>query len=438
MANWSKILTRVLRVLLIAMMIGLSTACSDSDKENSVASCGDTSNCQDTGSKTFGSEAFAVVFGTINTNYRHMQETFSGGASTFMATAFAVWLALRLLKYVSSVTENNVSEVWNEVLRKAFICLLCYFIVSNVGALNLFINGFLMPIYVAFLDLGVSIVQATVSGNEGAGSNINIVVFGESTVVSPANFSCKLDGNEMELTESGFPPAFEGTIVCLLNYLGKNLAIGREAGTAIMGSTGALGWLIGVLLFFCFWIVQVCFVFYLVDSLFQMGIMLFMLPVFVMAYAFGPTKKWASTAFSYIIGSAAFLMCFSVIVALVVRGIIELINGSPEIFNPDEGAARENVGVGLLCLLLMGFLVYGSMGVASQLANSLAGGKATSNFQKKLKAVAQGIAKGVWKGLTNALSWGASAFPNSIIGRMKKVIDKVKKVGDKVKSAAGR
>lgn len=437
----NKFFNQTFKILLIIMMIGLVSSCGGStkgnkadDPENSVISCGTSGTeyekCQanQNDADCMGCQIFDIMFNAVNDNYPALQKAYSKGAPTVLAVAFAIWLALRLLKYVSSVSENNVSEVWNEILRKAFVCVMCSIIVSSPAALNAFINTFIMPIFMAFLDLGVHIIQKA----KTLDTVTTINLFGE-TVTPNDNFDCKLD--QLVFAESGIPKAFRNTIYCMFNYLKDNLTMGGEVGIKAMAQTNAIGWIIGVAIYVCFWIVKICFVFYLVDCIFQMGVILLLLPLFVMSYAFGPTKKWATSAFTYIIATSSFLMCFSVLIAMIIGAMLSIIGDNPEIFNPDGDAYTRDISVGFMCMLLIGFLVYGSMGVANQVSNALIDGHSSSNFQKKLKAVAQATGQAILHGVKALISWGTAAMPDKLISKMKKHIDEMK---EKIKKSAGR
>lgn len=441
MKEWLKAFLRILRIVLIVLMVGSVCACvsrSDEETDNGLT-CEAEENCtSDNYDKDcLGCEIIKMIIDTININYKRLQKTYRTGTPTVLTIAFALWLAIRLLKYVSSVTENNAGEVWNEILRKAFICLICLGIVSSPAALNGFINTFIMPIYMAFLELGVKILEAAKDGVTGTGTlKASMPFFGETIDASKTTFFCANHGNfSIQFSEEGFPASYYETLSCLLKYLRDNLTMGGAMGfEAMKHSGGFLSWLVGLIFYLSFWIVKTCFVFYLVDSIFQMGIIIFLLPIFVVAYAFGPTQKWAKTAFIYMIAASAFLMCFSVIIALVVRGMMELIANNEYIFNPSD-AAKDDVSVGLMCVMLLAFLIVGSMGAATQLSNSFVGGKNQTNFQKKLKAVAQLGAKLAWKAFSGLVSFGTSALPNNAIFR---IVNRLKGAGNRLNQLAGR
>ncbi len=433
------ILKFTLKTLIIIGMIGMLSACASSengeDDANSMVACGsdagdDSCRQDDIDKNCVACKAFNFVYDAVNKCLSQTQEKYLESAPTVIMVAFAIWLALRIMRYVSSVTESNISEVWNEILRKGFVCLICFFIVASQDAINGFVNLVIMPIYMTFLELGVKIMNATMSGNDIT----QFQLFGEDVSITNAKYSCST-GFNLKVSSAGLPPELKNTINCIFNYLREYLSVGSKFGLKAMQGSGAIGWFVGLFSFLCFWLVKVCFAFYLVDSIFQMGVILTLLPVFVMAYAFGPTKKWANNAFGYIMSSSAFLMCFSVLCAMTVRAMVELIQGNPSIFNPSGEAHFKELSVGFMCILLISFLIYGSTGVASQLTSGLLGAKSSSNFQKKLKAVVQAGAQAAKNLVSTIFTWGTAAFPNSLMATASKQLKNIKGA---VQKAAGR
>lgn len=325
---------------------------------------------------------YDVIGGTIMKQY----DKLSAGSLSIMMLAFAVWVALRLLKFVSSVTESSPAEIWNEIVRKAFICLFCAYLAYSSGTLLYVINYFLFPIYGAFLEFGSQILG--LAQNEVQ----SVTVFGQNVEFKVTDINCSL-GDDTNATLNGFPPAFQSTMSCMICTLVDKLRIGRMALTA-MSMDGILPWLTGLLVYAIFYVVGFGFVFYLVDSIFRFGMMILMLPIFIMAYAFGPTKKWTGIGFSNIMHSAAFMMAFSIIIATVLLAMISLI-ADPEtggIFNPaDPETHFKQISLATLCLLLLGFLVFGSMAVSQQLTSSIIGAHIDAKFQQNLKATAQAV-----------------------------------------------
>ena len=382
-----------LLIILLAAMILLS-GCSDEtngsfDNDNAqtsqtpaeAAENGDPAQALDCWQGSVLNTLYDVIGGTIMTQY----DKLSAGSLSIMMLAFAIWVALRLLKFVSSVTESSPAEIWNEIVRKAFICLFCAYLAYSSGTLLYVINYFLFPIYGAFLEFGSQILD--LAQNEVQ----SVTVFGQTVEFNVTNINCGV-GDDTNATMDGFPPAFQSTMSCMICTLVDKLRLGRQMALTAMSMDGILPWLTGLLVYAIFYVVGFGFVFYLVDSIFRFGMMILMLPIFIMAYAFGPTKKWTGIGFSNIMHSAAFMMAFSIIVATVLLAMISLI-ADPEtggIFNPENPEVHfKQISLATLCLLLLGFLVFGSMAVSQQLTSSIIGAHIDAKFQQNLKAVGQ-------------------------------------------------
>ena len=63
--------------------------------------------------------------------YRKM----TGGAFALSMICFALWMSWRLLKQLSSFKEETMGEVWTEIAKMFFMCLICGLIASQVKSL---------------------------------------------------------------------------------------------------------------------------------------------------------------------------------------------------------------------------------------------------------------------------------------------------------------
>ena len=82
-----------------------------------------------------------------------MYAKITDGALPLMMLAFAIWTIFRLLKFVGSFTEDSPAEIWNEIVRKMFVCIVCGLIASSTTQLLWLLNTIVFPIYYAFLVL---------------------------------------------------------------------------------------------------------------------------------------------------------------------------------------------------------------------------------------------------------------------------------------------
>ena len=101
---------------------------------------------------------------------------------------------------------------------------------------------------------------------------------------------------------------------------------------------------------------------------------------------------------------------------MVLRSMIEIIKNNPEIFNPtNDQKDVASFGLGLLCLLLIGFLIYGSMGVTQQITNALIGAEVSTKFQENMIKALDKIKGWVVKGLGALISQGTNLMPQNVI-----------------------
>ena len=447
--NIPSILKRLLMIIAVVLVLG---GCAEKDTDIIIGNAceGDnTQGCVDTSDKKcLGCEILVMIYDAVGNNVGVLYSSFSKASMAIMMMGFVIWLALRLLKFVSSVTETNVGEVWNEILKKAAICIICGMLASSSG-LKVAMNKVIFPIYSAFLDLGLQILDNSEHNevvNAAVPATTDFRVFGANVSVADVDIKCKLTGSITSSGDGGtlgFPSAIRNSLECMIHAVSRYLTIGGDIALTAMRQTHTItGVVMGIFLYLTFWIVKISFVFYLVDTIFQMGLIVLLLPLFILSYAFGPTRKWTSIGFKQALASAAFMMCFSILVAMVLRAMTSLINNNPSIFDPDPPeAAMQDISLGFVCLLLIAFVVYGSMGTAQQLTSGLLGANVNNKFQQNLKAAVVGLGKAVLSGFGMVITWGVSFIPQSqikLIRRVAHAADKVKEVGAKMDRWAGR
>ena len=446
MRNLRDISGYLLKLLLIITTVLFLSACAkdgDTDSvigENIATSC-DENDTECRQALCLGCSLLELMYNAASKHVMSMHASLTGGAMAVMMVGFSIWLALRLLKFVSSVTETNAGEVWNEIVRKAFICLICGLLASSSGGLLFVMNMLVFPVYRAFMELGIAILNNSLSSE----TPTTFTVFGSTLQVSDINLRCSIEGDFMASKENGFPASLITAMVCMMRMVSGYLTIGSEIALESMRQTSAvMGTVMGIVLYAFFWVVKVGFSFYLVDMIFQMSIILLLLPLYVMSYAFGPTQSWAKKAFSNVLASSAFMMCFSIIVATVLVAMVSMLQKYPAIFDPDPDAleaSMQDLSIGFMCLLLIGFLVYGSMGVSQQLTSALLGAKVSANFQKNLKAAVQAIGGAILSGVGMLFTWGMSLAPQSsirLIRAIGNVNEKTKAYRAKIRRLAGR
>ena len=115
-----------------------------------------------------------AVLGNLNDMYKETAKKVSSGGSTIILLAFAVWLALKLLKVLGSFKEENVGEVWTEIFQKLVLCAVCAFIVHKPENISTAVNSFVVPIYNAVIELASQVLN--LSADDGG---FNLGIFGQ-------------------------------------------------------------------------------------------------------------------------------------------------------------------------------------------------------------------------------------------------------------------
>lgn len=433
--NISQILKKILVVILLVVSL---SACEQNGDIVGDKACGtDSANdigCVDTNDAScLGCSIFTLMFNAVSVNVMKLHGQLTSGAMALMMIGFSIWLVIRLLKFVSSVSESSISQVWNEIIKQAFICIFCGILASSPAMLIYAVNTFVYPIYVTFLKIGIAIMEGAVTNSDGTASSFT--VFGGTVNVGQVDIVCTFDKAGL-ITKEGFPKEFLDTVICMIRVLKEYLGIGGEIAHSLMKQKATwMGDVAGFFLLLFFWVVRIGFVFYLVDTIFQMGLVILLLPIFIMAYAFQKTRGWTNKAFTNLLNSAAFLMCFSIIVTLVLRAMVEMISKNQNVFNPENGEYEvANLGIGYLCLLLIGFLIYQSMSVTQQITGSLIGGGGKNNFKDNLVKALDKVKGWTVKLLSSAVTAGASMLPQSV----QEKIHNIERRREQIRHWAGR
>ena len=381
-------------------------------------------------------EILTLLYDTMGTVSMGMYTKITDGAFSLMMVAFSIWFAIRLLKFVSSVKDaaGESAEMWNEVLQKFLLCFVCGYLATSVEGLLWILNMVIFPIYNAFLEFGSHILSATSETN--ASGQQTVTVFGQ-TITAGKSIVCNAEGAR-NASMTGFPEAPRNMMNCMICAVNERLTLGNALAYHVLKMKGFMVTVVGLLILACFTMIKLGFVFYLVDTIFRFTMMIVLLPILIMSYAFDKTRGWTSTGFKTIMNSAAFMMVIAILIAMALLAVIQILQDNQAIFNPQgeaQEAAFKEFNPAVMSLLLVAFLIKNTLSVAQKMVSSIIGDNAEAKFQKKLKALVGMIAKGVLAWLTAGASKGVEAVQR--IQKVKEQIDKVKNshVGKAVKAA---
>lgn len=457
--NIKNILKALMIVLSVTFML---TACSgeegaeetkgktemfpaDGKSTETVAAHSDENSCWVSG-------IVVMIYDAMGTASLKMYSELTNGALTFMMMAFAIWMALRMLEHLSSVKEVNPNEFWTEILRKMALCFVCGVIASSTGGMLFILNTVIFPIYNAFLEFGAEILNVAVEQMPWAPGDDKAALFGIPGKLfgDSGRVVCRVTGVvSVNLNDANptFPEGPKKMMECLICAVWRKLDFGYVLALEHMKSATLVTVLVGVLIFVCFTIVKLGFSFYIVDTVFRMAMMCVLLPLLVMSYAFKKTSKYAGMGFKIILSSSVFMMFISIVIAMTLMAIQEVMTNSlPQVIEAGNTVVlgetqdtsgettnttptKRDLNAVSMSLVLICFLLVGSIGVAQQVTGSLLDTDISAKFQEKIKALGEGV--------FSLLTGGAGALMLKV-KKVREVAEAIKKARDKIKHAAGR
>ncbi len=328
-----------------------------------------------------------------------MYQQMLNGAMPLMMVAFAIWFALRLMKHVSSFQEENIAEFWKEVFKQFFVCFVCGLLASSTDGLLFVLRYLVFPIYYTFLEFGGEVLNLAVA-NMDPGKEVTIL--GEK-ITYGQQIACVAEDLVIDETFSSFPEAPINMLKCMACAINERLGIGFMLAFTTLSDTGIMAFVIGMIIFLIFTFIKLAFVFYLVDSLFRFTIVIAIMPLLVLAYAFKKTRSWTQFGFMTALASAAYMMFIAIMIAVALLALQEIM------MSPKLGLATDNVAevrqsfkefsVQMLCLLLLAFMIVSTMKLAQELTSTLVGSDVSSDFSKQGAKLIAVVAKFVTMGV---------------------------------------
>lgn len=416
----------IIRLLaMLLLLIAVSFTLSGCSKEGAVPEGTSSEEIAKEHRDCWQKSMLTVLYDTMGSVSMGMYSKITSGALTLMLTAFAVWFAFRLIKFVSSFKDasGESAAMWDEVLRKLLICFVCGWLASSVDGLLWVLNMIVFPVYNAFLEFGSKVLEAT-SGSDAAGNN-TVTVFGE-TITAGYNVVCRASGS-MKASLSGFPTAPREMMECMICAVNERLTLGNALAFEVMKMPGFMTTIVGLIILVAFTVIKLGFVFYLVDTIFKFTLMVVMLPILVMSYAFQQTRSWAIKGFKTVLNSAAFMMMIAILISMALLAVMQILQDHPETFNPqgDQLETFKELNPAVMSLLLIAFLIKNTLSVSQKMVSAIVGGEAVkANFQRKLAALVKSVGKAVLAYFTAGASKGLEAAQK--IKKVQETMDKVK------------
>jgi hypothetical protein len=338
---------------------------------------------------------------------------------------FAVWMAIRLLKVLSSFKEENLGEVWTEIGQKFALCAFCAYILADVDSLSNALRDFVLPIYLTLLDLASRLL-----GTENI-TSIDLGFFGTITYSSEYQ-KCTIT---VPSSFENFQNTLQSSVNCLVCNISDRLNGGLKIAIALICSLRVSAFIIGLLLMILFIAAKFCFVFYLVDALFRVNFAIYLLPFLIVGIPFSWSRPKCAHMFKMFINSSGIMMFMALLISIVMSSL-EAIYGTLTL----NTSTLEGLSPELLSLVLIGLLILNTPGLAVALTDKFIGGGGTSKLQEKISKFVMRLVRSAAAIAMDSTTGGATSKLNDMLDKYEKVRDAkdaVKRASDTVSSLAG-
>ncbi len=358
--------------------------------------------------KTFFNASSTVTYKSIT--------TFSGSVFKVVIIAFAIWLAVQALAFVSSPETRDIKDFIQSVLTQGFIvAIVCILLNNNVMS---FMNQFLEPVF----NTGMNIASETLRPEDA----LKKVVEQEQNHTKKQNaISCKTENNLLSSQEGGALPVSMGnSILCTMTLIDDRASKVKALGSAAIclswkeafGGfiphfnylfTGIGLWIGSVLL-----IVGVPFL--MLDCVIELAIAGALLPAAVGAYAFKMTRKYTKQVWETFLNAMFAFLFMSLIVLMLTEAfaqvlITEINNNSTDIkttlddliFLKDDGDLKEILyqlpwfSVAFLKVVFVLVLTWTMVKEAREFAGEFSGSIANTSIGSDIGTMGVSTAKGV-------------------------------------------
>lgn len=361
------------------------------------------------------------VMSIINDLYSKAAGIISGGTggAAVICVSFSIWMALKLLKTLSSMKEHNIGEIWTEIGHKLFLCAFCAIVMFKTDYLNEAMRLFVIPIYNTLLDLGSAVLNAGFSGENSFNlGDYDSILFEVTSGCTAAT----LDVNNLAdgLTDMA---------KCMVCAIKDRLNTGVKIGTILMCSGRIGGVFVGLTVLLLFSGAKLFFVIFLVDGLFRLNFAVFLLPIFIMGIPFAYTRKWSKHCLLMFINSAGVMMFLALLISICISAMLTIMTN----VEAAGGFKQENIeGMGpyLLTILLVATLIVNIPGIAVALADKFVGGGGGFEFQKKISKFVFTVARRAAATVLSYITDGASKEINEGLEQY----EKYRNIKEKIKT----
>ena len=355
---------------------------------------------------------FATIFNTASVIAKHAIDTFSGSIMKVVIIAFAIWIALQILAFVSTVEVRDFKDLASSLIGQSFVIIIVVFILQN-GAMDFF-NFALKPVYTTGQKLAQTIIQpetvATGSfqvGSDGAASGTDLpqsalqACSGDTGIYNPE------DG------KGALPKEMGDSIICTMTLIQNRVAQVKALGSAALCKSWQERFfiiphlnymLVGLGLWVGAMVLLLAVPFMMVDAVFQLAVAAALLPFGVGAYAFKITRGYTKKIWETFLNSMFQFVFISLIALMLVVAYQSIITGSvgdlSYMFEDEQGAVLSDLLIRLpwfstaflkVCFVMI--LAWSVLSAAKEFAGEFAGSISSTSIGSSIGTMAGSFTK---------------------------------------------
>lgn len=387
---------------------------------------------------------FKTIFNSASEIAYIANYKFAGPTKDLVALGFAIWIALYLLKHVSSLSQQTTGQMLKGILFQGFRVAVIVLMLG--GAMYEVMNVTLTPVLKTGFNFA-NILNNVRDEAEEAGCDTtadymeNIQGYDESTgfpdIKEDLRSAINASGGGTASTTKigGLPKEVGESIICGIKKMEDStsylMSLGKYSSCIAFGrhkiffkSFPHIGYLTtGIVLWLCGALLLLTFPWFLVDCILQFCIAAALLPCAIGAYAFKVTSKYLKKIWDLFM-NAMFNFVFMSVIMYVINSNLNTWIGYTPGTDPDEHIFVNALtldglawwGIGALKIGLIMILCWSFFGEARELASKFAD-EIGLNIGKKVGGTAYNIAKqsGLTAGKTiyNGASGVASGISNT-------------------------
>lgn len=371
----------------------------------------------------------AVAFNTVSKVGDNAVSSYANSVAKVVIVGFAIWLAIQILSFVSSIETRDLKDLLQSILTKGFVILISVFIIKT-GIAN-FLDTFVVPIYSTGHRMAQSLFETDADANL-----IKNIREKAATII--------LDKKSVP---SGLPQDMGITILQTMTQMENQILKYKALGSGFLCQSWVDKWfiipkirylLIGIVLWATAIVLMAAIPFLLIDSVFQLGIATALMPVAVGSFAFKSTRQYSKKVWDTLLNSMFTFLFVCIIVMILLTMLQQLAGGGristgatfEDMYNPQTWYSKGDEyfthmldnftwgGTTFLKLIFFYILAWSVMNMGKEFAKEFAESISSTSIGSNVATMGASAIKGTALGITRPVV-------KSVVGGFQKGVARV-------------